>query len=296
MKMPNLLIASKRVLVPGQPPQRNVPDYYLTEVHTLNLFRNASVRMNGYQLAFCLAGQVTMKVSGEEIHYRPGSFAVFSPFNTLEVYDASDDFRCTLLMFQKSFLTETLNNIYFLEQFHLLTNQGVFHLLLTEAEMDVAFAPIGNIRRLLGAQAHAFRQDIIRGEIIILLYELENMLSSRNASTGMDTKRRGKEKKLADFQELLVKHFYKERKVAFYATALNTSSAQLSKLLYETTGRTAKEHIDEVRLMQAKHLLKAGKYNISEVASLLSYTNLEEFSRFFKKKVGRSPLRYAKEG
>ena len=46
--------------------------------------------------------------------------------------------------------------------------------------------------------------------------------------------------------------------------------------------------------MQAKHLLKAGKYTVSEVASLLSYHNLEEFSRFFKKKAGTSPLRYAK--
>ena len=91
-----------------------------------------------------------------------------------------------------------------------------------------------------------------------------------------------------------MEHFYKERKVTFYANALNTSIAQLSKLLFDTTGRTAKEHIDEMRLLQAKHLLKAGKYNVSEVASLLYYDNIEEFSRFFKKKAGINPLRFSK--
>jgi len=49
-----------------------------------------------------------------------------------------------------------------------------------------------------------------------------------------------------------------------------------------------------MRLLQAKHLLKMGAYNVSEVANMLYYENLEEFSRFFKKKAGISPLKFAK--
>ncbi|WP_177199897.1 helix-turn-helix domain-containing protein [Flexibacter flexilis] len=272
-----------------------IRDYYVAEVHSHNLLRRSAVRMSGYQLAFCLSGHITMKVSDQEIRYEQGSFAIFSPFNTLEVSDASEDFRCTLVMFQKSFLTETLNNIYFLERFQLLRNKGIGYVQLTAEEHELIWGLIHRIKRIIGEDAHAFQKEIIRSEIIIFLYEIENILLSRDNGQTANAKHIGKEKRLADFQQLLVKHFYKERKVTFYANALNTSIAQLSKLLTDTTGRTAKEHIDELRLMQAKHLLKAGKYNVSEVASLLYYDNIEEFSRFFKKKTGTSPLRYAKE-
>lgn len=292
--MSNSLISPYTEFTISEGKKRIAPDYYITEIHSKNLLRNSSIRMNGYQFAFCLSGSVEMKVSGEDIHYGKGSFGAFSPYNTLEADSVSEDFRCTMVMFQKSFLTETLNKIYFLERFQILRNKGFAHLQLTEPQMELFVAKLNRIRKVLELHHHTFKREIIRSEIIILLYEIENVLLSNTDDAVYETKHIGKVKKLSDFQKLLVEHFYKERKVTFYANALNTSIAQLSKLLFDTTGRTAKEHIDEMRLLQAKHLLKAGKYNVSEVASLLYYDNIEEFSRFFKKKAGINPLRFSK--
>lgn len=50
--------------------------------------------------------------------------------------------------------------------------------------------------------------------------------------------------------------------------------------------------IDEYRLTEAKTLLKTGKYNVSEVADVLNYLNIEEFSRFIKRKTGKTPTHY----
>ncbi len=275
--------------------KRNAQEYYITEVRPRNLIKNYSLRMNGYQFAFCLSGSIILKVSGKEIHYSKGSFASFSPYNTLEAYNASEDFMCVLLMFEKSFITETLNNIYFLERFKILRSKGVPHLIFSKENQQIIITQIERIKDSINQNNHLFGRELVRSQIIILLYELENILISKNDTLEYDdTKHIGNEKRLADFKNLLLQHFYKERKVTFYAEALNTSIAQLSKLLKDTTGRTAKEHIDEMLLLQAKHLLSSGKYNITEVASLLYYNNLEEFSRFFKRKTGITPLKFSK--
>jgi len=79
------------------------------------------------------------------------------------------------------------------------------------------------------------------------------------------------------------KNFYNKRKVSFYADELNIAPDRLTTILKDRTGKTAKEHIEEIVLSEAKILLRTGKYNVSEVASILKYENVEEFSRFFKK-------------
>ncbi len=47
--------------------------------------------------------------------------------------------------------------------------------------------------------------------------------------------------------------------------------------------------IDEIRLTEAQVLLKSGNYNVSDVANTLNYLNVEEFSRFIKRKTGKTP-------
>ena len=89
--MSNSLISSYTEFTITEGKKRIAPDYYITEIHSKNLLRNSSIRMNGYQFAFCLSGSVEMKVSGEDIHYGKGSFGAFSPYNTLEADSVSED-------------------------------------------------------------------------------------------------------------------------------------------------------------------------------------------------------------
>jgi AraC-like DNA-binding protein len=69
----------------------------------------------------------------------------------------------------------------------------------------------------------------------------------------------------------------------------------LSNIVKNKTGQTAKKLIEEMVLSHAKVLLKSGEYNVSEVATLLNYNNVEEFSRFFKRKTGATALKFCKE-
>ncbi|WP_198146875.1 helix-turn-helix domain-containing protein [Maribacter thermophilus] len=273
----------------------NALDYHITEVFKPDFLHFYPVRHNYYQLALCVSGNIRTRINGENIQYDANTFAVFTPSTILEVIEVSEDYSCQMVIFKKSFLIETLNNIYFLERFQMLNSTGLDYVKLDDAEVATLTSLFKGIQDKAQETNHPFRRDIIRNLIIILLYETENMLSKNRIKFSRIANRIGNKRILSEFQELLRRHFYKERKVSFYAQHLAISTNHLTKVLQELTGRSAKKHINEIVLSQAKSLLNSGTYNVSEIASLLYFDNIEEFSRFFKKETGTSPLKYKKK-
>ncbi|OCA69061.1 hypothetical protein BBI01_17775 [Chryseobacterium artocarpi] len=233
-------------------------------------------------------------MDGEEIIHKVDTLATFTPSTIIEGLEISEDYRCLLVIFQKSFLVETLNNIHFLERFRFLSKNGIQCKPLKEVEKDRLTSAIEIMLVKQKDKIHPFRRDIIRSLIIILLYEIENMIEADFKDQNLNNSF-GKEKIFSNYQQLLKENYYKERKLDFYATKLNISKQALTNIVKNKTGRSAKKLIEEMILSHAKILLKTGKYNVSEVATLLHYNNLEEFSRFFKKNSETTPLKFSKE-
>ncbi|WP_343556241.1 AraC family transcriptional regulator [Sphingobacterium sp.] len=274
----------------------NTKDYYIPDTQKINhLIKYFPYRQNYYQVSLCIAGQCRIKVEGEERYAEKNVLSAFTPLTVVEVLEASEDFECEIVLFKKSFLEETLNNIYFMERFSLLNNVGLNYLKISENNRLVLKKSFDLIRKKMKEKDHQYRREIIRSLIIILLYEAENIFSQSFCGDTTYENIVGRDKLLADFKDLVQKNFYRERKVAFYSSNLGLTTGQLSRILKERTGRNAKEYIEHILLSQAKVMLKSRKLNVTEVATMLHYENTEEFSRFFKRKVGVSPLRYQKE-
>jgi AraC family transcriptional activator of pobA len=79
------------------------------------------------------------------------------------------------------------------------------------------------------------------------------------------------------------------------AQSLHLSPRYLSDLLKQETGKTAIELIHIFLIGEAKNMLKATDYSISETAYKLGFENLPYFSRLFKKEVGLTPAQYKKQ-
>ncbi len=79
------------------------------------------------------------------------------------------------------------------------------------------------------------------------------------------------------------------------ARTMHLSPRYLSDLLKQETGKTAIELIHIFLIGEAKNLLKATDYSISETAYKLGFENLPYFSRLFKKEVGLTPAQYKKQ-
>ncbi|PQA96994.1 hypothetical protein B0A69_02805 [Chryseobacterium shigense] len=288
--IPNLAIDE---LTLGQNINWQTRDYYVTKDPVNNLLRYFPLRQNCYMISICTSGSMRVRLNGEEITLEINTLAIFTPSTIIDVIEISKDYRCHLVIFMKSFLIETLNNIYFLERFQFLNNNGLFNLRLDANNISNLLSHIDKIITTQKNKTHPYRHDIVRNLIIILIYETDNILK-RHISVNNSGNSYGQEKILSDFQVLLRKKFYMERKVGFYSKELSISTQLLTNIVRKYTGKSAKDHIEEMVLTQAKVFLRSGKYNVSEVATLLYYDNIEEFSRFFKRKTSVTPLKFSR--
>ena len=79
------------------------------------------------------------------------------------------------------------------------------------------------------------------------------------------------------------------------AGACACSESTVSHLFKNHFGKSAKAYINELRLNQAKKLLKTSDLSISQVALLSGFSNINYFPTAFKKMVGISPSDYRNE-
>jgi AraC family transcriptional activator of pobA len=94
------------------------------------------------------------------------------------------------------------------------------------------------------------------------------------------------------FIDLLENKFTTNHEVAFYANELNISSRKLANIcrLYNT--KTPKELIDNRVLIAAKRQLQFDSTLIKEISASLNFSDQYQFSKFFKKLAGISPVEY----
>lgn len=94
-------------------------------------------------------------------------------------------------------------------------------------------------------------------------------------------------------KEYILHNYYKNIRMEDIATQLHISRAYLRNIFFESEGISPKSYLIDLRLNQAKLLLKNG-LSIKETASSVGYEDAFQFSKIFKKHIGCSPAEYRK--
>ncbi len=76
------------------------------------------------------------------------------------------------------------------------------------------------------------------------------------------------------------------------ARAFYISQNHVSRVLKSKIGKSYKEYLNDIRISQAKHLLKTTPMTISNIASKVGYTDIRAFNRLFKKYTNHTPNEY----
>jgi len=97
------------------------------------------------------------------------------------------------------------------------------------------------------------------------------------------------------FKRLLQKNLIKMRRVEQYASIMHLSPKHLSDLVKEATGKTPKQLINDVLLLEAKVLLGSTDKTITEVAHQLCFEDQAHFSHFIKQQTGLTPAALRKK-
>lgn len=79
---------------------------------------------------------------------------------------------------------------------------------------------------------------------------------------------------------------------ALLAAQLHIQPTYLHRLFREHTVRTMNEHLQHIRIENAKNLLSTTSKNLLEIAGEVGINSQQHFSQLFKKIVGISPLEY----
>lgn len=88
------------------------------------------------------------------------------------------------------------------------------------------------------------------------------------------------------------RNFMQEITINDIANACLCSESTVSHLFKKQTGKTINEFITELRIKQAKNLLKTTDISISEIAVMCGFININYFPTIFKKYTTLTPTQY----
>lgn len=94
---------------------------------------------------------------------------------------------------------------------------------------------------------------------------------------------------LRQFRSLLNKRFTSEHQVSGYADQIAVTADYLNKVVKNLTGISAKEHIQNKLVLEAKRALIFSEISNKELAFSLGFEEAAHFNNFFKKMTGMSP-------
>lgn len=96
--------------------------------------------------------------------------------------------------------------------------------------------------------------------------------------------------------EHLISYYDQQIDKTELATLLHTHPGNLSRRFKKETGMTITEYQQDLRINQAKHLLKTENLPVDEIAWIVGYKDPSYFGRVFKNATGYSPSGYREGG
>ncbi|RYU94534.1 helix-turn-helix domain-containing protein [Emticicia agri] len=131
------------------------------------------------------------------------------------------------------------------------------------------------------------RFDLIPMYLMTLFSELKHLAppaqqNAKNAATFITQR----------YKNALSEFIYEKKSVQEFSEYLSVSPNHLHKCVKATIGKSAHELLEDMRILEAKVLLKQTSMSIGEIAFKLGGFDPSDFSRFFKSKTNMTPRGY----
>ncbi len=99
---------------------------------------------------------------------------------------------------------------------------------------------------------------------------------------------------VAEVTDFLAEHIGSKVRFAEVADFAGMSGSSLKNIFRNQTGQGVMTYFAQMKMDRAKTLIREGNYNITQIAALLGYDSIHQFSRRFKDITGMSPREYGK--
>ena len=92
--------------------------------------------------------------------------------------------------------------------------------------------------------------------------------------------------------EYMKENLYSKITLSDICSQFMVGKSQLSHIFKNYSGKSIMEYYNDLRIKEAKKLLRYDEYSVSEISDMLGYSCIHSFSRAFKNSVGFSPTAY----
>lgn len=249
------------------------------------------VKCDAFFVLTLVKGTLEIMVNLHKIKIEAGSLLFMSPGSIFEDISVSNDLRFFGMFIDTDYMDEMRKNVgvrvdltrrYYNFSVHEIPSH-VFdnHLIMYKL-----------LRQELGQPEYYYKKEVI--QLYCEIWVLKNLSLSDSTEEKPELSRplNRKEQIFHDFLSLLEQHFTQERSISFYADRMCLTAKYLSTTIKEVSGKHGMQWIDEYVSLEAKALLKRGKWSVKQVSDQLNFPSQSMFGRFFKKMTGYSPKQY----
>lgn len=255
------------------------------------------IRLAGLTICLLLNGNMSLEINTRRIDLSPISVFTFNNTSMTRICDADwENIDAYVLFISLDFIEDLHiehNNIKIDPPAPGEYNPAIDN--LTDNEIRMLSKLMDMLYVNSSANTHTvFTHNVSKSIIQALIYQLLQVrhnhinTSIRKADKPM-TRRIGY---VQDFMRLLHTHYRNERTLQFYADHMYISPKYLSRIIKETTGRSAADWIDTLVVQEAKNMLRFTSKSIQQVAYALNFPTQSSFGKFFKHMTGMSPSEY----
>jgi AraC family transcriptional regulator len=123
---------------------------------------------------------------------------------------------------------------------------------------------------------------------------LEASSATENLRTSAGSNTPSQSRAVAEALQFIHDNYARDVGLDDIAAAANLSPSQLTRLVKQTLGVSPYQHVIQVRVNNARHLLSAGsgRRSLAEIASAVGFADQSHLTRHFKRLTGVTPRRY----
>ena len=236
---------------------------------------------------YCTSGSGKGRVNTNIYNLQRRNLMIVLPKQIIEMIDLSDDFQATYIIMSDKFAsslgigdTFSLSNIV----------ASSPNIVLQDRAIEALECYLSMCRNLIPVENNPNRVEILQLLTKAFFLGLGYFLHGTSQKTNSRN-----EELTTSFIKLVEQNYSEYRELGFYAQQLNITTKHLSKVVKETSGKSAIEWIEKYVILDAISQLLSSNVSVKEIAYRLNFPSQSCFGKYFNRIVGVSPITYREQ-
>lgn len=270
----------------------SVPDNnkeYLLVTAAEHPYHEEPYRAECYAIVFIKEGGVRLNVGLSSFDVDAPSIITLGPSVIRYFTKRCDLLKMDVIFFKNTFIMERHADLFFLFKYDFFENSDL-HVLPLKGAYHNKFKKLYELIQLTQGTGSYHEAELVRNYIFALVYEVDAYYRQHVPQAPSSNNH----PLFTKFRQLLRSNYTREHKLEFYAGQLHLTPKSLSAAIKKQTGKSAGQWIDDTIILEAKVLLQNKTLTVSQISSMLNFSDQSVFGKFFRANTGMSPVEYRK--